>query len=91
MSAEILRSGGNPDRIVDLLRADGGWMTVEQLTAEFADRWPDVPTSSMTRAFWRLGHRYPDLVELDWEEQWSCDGFYPAGRLRRVRRMRAAA
>ena len=50
----LLMPGSARDRILQLLEIDGGWMTLYQVEADFAMRWPDTNKDTINRAFHRL-------------------------------------
>jgi hypothetical protein len=49
-----LREGSTPDRIVGVLEADGGWMSVAQLVMELEWRWRAVKLETVRTATQRL-------------------------------------
>lgn len=73
MKAGTLVPGSASHRIHELLELDGGWMSLHQVEAEFASRWPATTQNTINRAFFRLAatdrvakRRVDDVLGRGW-------------------------
>jgi len=65
--------GSAPDRVLAILEADGGWMTLDQIEADWVLRWGYPPKrETLTRALYRVVHANTVVTRI--EEHADYDG-----------------